>query len=239
MIKQGQVLGLILARGGSKGIPRKNIKKLNGKPLVSYTIKAARKSSYLDRIVVSTDDSEIAAVAEHWGAEAPFLRPDKLATDEAASIDAVIHAVNWLKKESSYHPEYTMLLQPTSPLRKTEDIDKAVEKLIKNGGGSLIGLSESDKHPYWMMKIKEGEVVPFSEKKSQYTRRQDLPEVYEINGAIYLAETEKMLSEKKLLPGITLPYTMPKKRSIDIDDRLDWKLAEVLLKEEEKNDSDR
>ena len=232
MYKKNDILAVILARGGSKGIPKKNIKPLNSRPLIYYTISEAQNSDYIDRLVVSTDDNEIAKTSKKYGAEVPFKRPEYLASDEATSIDAIIHTLNWLDENESFSPEYVMLLQPTSPLRRVKDIDDSIEQLIENKGDSLISLKESEKHPYWMMEIQEGLVEPFSEKKEEYSRRQDLPAVYEINGAIYLARTDLLLEEKTLSPGDTLPYVMPKERSIDIDDIFDWKIAELLLKEE-------
>lgn len=231
MYKRSKILALILARGGSKGIPKKNIKILKGKPLLAYTIEEAKNSKYIDRIILSTDDKYIANTGKKYGAEVPFIRPEKLATDEATSEDTMIHAIKWLQDNDNYNPKYTMLLQPTSPLRIKKDIDKSIELIINKGADSLVGLVKSDKHPYWMMEIKNGEVVPFDERKTEYNRRQELPPIYIINGAMYIVRTELLLKEKNLQPGYTVPYIMPKKRSVDIDDMMDWRFVEMLIEE--------
>lgn len=231
MYKNKKILALILARGGSKGIPKKNIKKLKGKPLIAYTVEKALKSNYLDRIILSTDSKEIANIGKKYGAEVPFMRPKILATDHATSEESMIHAINWLKENENYNSKYVMLLQPTSPLRKVKDIDKSVEKIIDKKADSLVSLVQSDKHPFWMMKIKDGQVKTFDKKKEKYKRRQELPPIYIINGAIYIMKTNLFLKKKKLQPGYTIPHIMPKKRSIDIDDILDFKFVKMLIKE--------
>ncbi|OCL27626.1 acylneuraminate cytidylyltransferase [Orenia metallireducens] len=231
MIDNREVLSIILARSGSKGISQKNIKKLKGKPLISYTIEEAIKSKYIDRVIVSTDDFEIRKVAKQCGAEVPFIRPKELATDEATSEDAMIHAINWLKLNEKYKSDYVILLQPTSPLRKVQDIDGAIEKFARSNGDSLLGLCEANKHPYWMMEVKNEEAFYFISEIGKYTRRQDLPKIYNINGAIYITKTKLFLQTKCRWCGKIIPYVMPKERSIDIDDMLDWKLAELLLEE--------
>ncbi|MTI59276.1 MAG: acylneuraminate cytidylyltransferase family protein [Firmicutes bacterium] len=229
MINNQVVLSIILARSGSKGIPKKNIKKLKGKPLISYTIEEAVKSKYIDRIIISTDDFQIGEIAKQYGAEVPFLRPKELATDKATSEDAMIHTINWLEKNEEYKSDYVMLLQPTSPLRRVEDIDKSLEKLIIINGDSLISLCEADKHPAWMMEIKDNTAVPFYSEKIEYNRRQELPKIYNINGAIYITKTNLFLKYKSRWAGKTIPYIMPKERSIDIDDNFDWKVVESLM----------
>ena len=234
MLKQ-EILALILARGGSKGIPRKNIKELSGKPLIAYTIEAARNSKYIDRIVVSTDDKEIANVAKKFGAEVPFMRPGELATDKASSNDAIFHALKWLKKYEKYKPDYFLNLQATSPLRNESDVDKAIEKFINNNADSLISVTKSDKTPHWMRTINEnGFLKPLVKTEKSYTRRQDLPDVFELNGAIYMMKTHEFMKNKSFNNGSVLPYIMDNLSSIDIDNLLDWKFAEFLL--EENND---
>ncbi|AZR73887.1 acylneuraminate cytidylyltransferase [Anoxybacter fermentans] len=224
-------LALILARGGSKGIPKKNIKILNGKPLLAYTIEEAKKSKFIDRVVLSTESEEIAEVGKRYGAEVPFMRPKELATDEASSIDAIIHALNWLKMNEDYWPKFTVLLQPTSPLRTVKDIDGAIEKLLEHNAESLVSLCEVDKHPFWLKKIIDNRVVPYTEEGQHITRRQDLPKVYSLNGAIFIAESILLVKERSFYVGRTIPYIMPKERSVDIDNIIDWHLAEILMKE--------
>ena len=228
-----KILALILARGGSKGIPGKNIKKLSGKPLISYTIEAAKKSEYINKIVVSTDDHEIAEVASEYGAEVPFIRPSELATDEASSDEAIKHALNFLNKNHSYKPDYVISLQPTSPLRGVRDIDEAIKTFIKkeNDYESLISVCESFENPFWMQKIENGELTPLMNDFGSFNRRQELPTVYQLNGAIYLSTYKKFLEYESFYTDKIYPFVMKKEKSIDIDDDLDWKLAEILLEE--------
>lgn len=228
-----KILALILARGGSKGIPGKNIKKLSGKPLISYTIEAAKKSKYINKIVVSTDDDEIAKVASDCGAEVPFIRPDKLATDTARSNDAIIHALDFLKEKENYKPDYLINLQPTSPLRKSEDINKAIGTFIRNKDNyeSLISVCESFENPFWMQKIEDGKLTSLMDSFDNYNRRQELPKVYQLNGAIYLITYKKFMEYKSFYTDRIYPFIMEKEKSIDIDNKLDWKLVEILMEE--------
>ncbi|SJZ43945.1 acylneuraminate cytidylyltransferase family protein [Selenihalanaerobacter shriftii] len=233
MFEGNQILAIILARGGSKGIPKKNIKELNGKPLIAYTIESAKQSRYIDCLVLSTDDEEIAEVGKQYGAEVPFIRPDELATDTAKSEDAIIHALNWLRDNEEYLPDYIMLLQPTSPLRAVEDINRSIEKLTASKADSLISICKTDKSPYWMKTINdEGYLEPVISEKKHYNRRQDLPDTYQLNGAIYIAKVEMFLKYKSFFTDKIVPYIMPRERSIDIDDVIDWKLIQLLLEEE-------
>jgi len=235
-LQEKEILALILARGGSKGIPKKNIKQLCGKPLIAYTIEAAFNSECINRVVVSTDDDEIAEIAKKWGADVPFKRPEKLATDTATSNDAIVHALNWLLKNENYTPELFLNLQATSPFRDKKDIDKAIKKFIDSDADSLISVTETDKSPYWMRTIDEnGYLNPIMETDKKYNRRQDLPSVYVLNGAIYMMESIRFLKNRKFNIGNVLPYIMDKISSVDIDNMLDWKFAEFLM-EEKNND---
>lgn len=235
IVSRGEkIIGIILARGGSKGVPRKNIKKLNGKPLIYYVIKAGLKSKYINRLIVSTDDSEIAEVAKRYGAEVPFIRPSYLATDEAKGIDAIIHCIEWLKKEEKFVPDEIIHLQPTTPFITTDDINKAYEEFFNSTASSLIGITRVDKNPYWMRRInKDGYLEAFINDHKVYSRRQELPPVYVLNGAIYIVKTDALLRNRSFETEKTLPYVMPKERSVDIDDIFDWKLAEFLMEERE------
>ena len=224
-------LALVLARGGSKGVPKKNIKFLNNKPLLAYTVEEAKKSGYLGRVVLSTDDHVIAVVGRQYGAEVPFMRPQELAGDQASSIDTIVHALNWLKANEGYEPDFTVLLQPTSPFRTVEHIDGAIEKLLSSGADSLVSLCAADYHPFWMKRIVNDMVVPFTNEGVNIIRRQDLPEVYSLNGAIYIARTQQLMRDKTFYVGRTVPYVMSKESSLDIDDQLDWLVAEALMKE--------
>jgi CMP-N-acetylneuraminic acid synthetase len=226
------ILALIPARGCSKGIPKKNTKLLAGKPLISYTIEAALQSQCRPRVVVSTDDDEIARVARAAGAEVPFLRPAELAHDETPTFPVVQHALQWLEQHEAYQPELVVLLQPTSPLRRAEHIDQALELILSSGADSVVSLCETEHSPYWMKKVDtKGHVSPFIDMKEEYARRQDLPEVYRLNGAMFVTRSEVIIRENRLLGYDTRAYIMDQGDSIDIDTELDFKLAELLIKE--------
>jgi N-acylneuraminate cytidylyltransferase/CMP-N,N'-diacetyllegionaminic acid synthase len=238
MYKNNEILALIPARGGSKGIKIKNIKKLLGKPLITYTIESAIESKYIDRVVVTTDDKTIAEVSKKCGAEVPFIRPKELAQDDTPGIEPIIHGIKWLKENENYDPNYVLCLQPTSPLRDSEDIDKAIEHLIDGQAASLVSVCEVDQHPYWMKKIEDGILKPFLDinLNKKYFRRQELPEIYILNGAIYMSKTNSLLQNKSFYGENTLAYVMSKEKSIDIDDIFDFKLVEIILKERTKNE---
>lgn len=226
------VLALITARGGSKGIPRKNIVPLAGKPLIAWTIEAARKSPSVDRVVVSTDDPGIAEIARQCGAETPFLRPAELARDDSSHIDTVIHGVRWLGEQQGYTPDYVLLLQPTSPLRTSDDIDAAVALAIAKRADAVVSVCLSPAHPYLMRRVEaDGKLREYEPRPSGYLRRQVLPPVYVENGAIYLADREALLRDRSWYSNNTYAYIMPAERSIDVDTMWDLKLAAWLLTE--------
>lgn len=230
MINNKKVLAIIPARGGSKGIPKKNIKELNEKPLIAYTIEEALKSKYIDRLVVSTDDDQIANISKKYGGEIPFLRPKELAKDNTPGIDPIIHCVNWLKENEGYNSDYVMCLQCTSPFRTVDHIDEAIERLIIEEEDSIVSVCESEVNPYWMKKIINGRLSNFVENNNFYSRRQELPQVYRLNGAIYLAKTKLLLTIKNWYTEDTLPYIMDRISSIDIDNKFDFNFAEILLR---------
>ncbi|MBW2554728.1 MAG: acylneuraminate cytidylyltransferase family protein [Deltaproteobacteria bacterium] len=229
-MKDKKTLAVITARGGSKGIPRKNIRTLLDKPLIAYTIQAALQSRTLNKIIVSTDDETIAHVSEQYGAEVPFLRPKHLASDNATSLSVLQHAVRYLEEKECLLADIIVCLQPTSPLRSAEDIDQAVTLCLSSGADSVVSLCQVECHPYWMKKVVAGNVYPLMEiDDEKYSRRQDLPPVYQLNGAIYVTRRKVLLEEKRLLGKHTLPYIMPRERSIDIDTPIDFKIAELIL----------
>jgi CMP-N,N'-diacetyllegionaminic acid synthase len=217
-------LGLIPARGGSKGIPRKNLRVLAGKPLIVWTIEAALAAGGLARVVVSTEDPEIAEIALRAGADVPFVRPPDLARDETPGIDPVLHAVEAL-------PDYdaVLLLQPTSPLRTTADIDGLLNTVTERGVPSAVSLSLVEVHPAYMFRLDDSGTMDPLMPDVQVTRRQDLPPVYALNGAMYFARTDWLRERRSLVGPETIGYPMPAERSIDIDTMLDWRLAELLL----------
>lgn len=231
-----EILGIIPARGGSKAIPRKNIALLNGKPLISYTCKAAKKSKRLTRLIVSTDDKEIAQICMQNGVEAPFLRPKDLAKDEIGMFEVVEHALQTLEEAEDYKPDIIILLQPTSPLRTSEHIDKAVDLLIKTGADSVVTVVHVPHqfNPVSVMKIENEKLVPFIS-GSQILRRQDKPKVYGRNGPAVLAVRRQTVLNKKSLYGDDVrPLIMSEEESIDIDTQFDFEIAEFLLKKSSK-----
>lgn len=224
MIGNKTVLAIIPARGGSKGVPRKNIREVAGKPLIAWTIEEAKKSGYIDRLVVSTDDQEIADIAVKWGGEVPFMRPAELARDDSPGIAPVIHML------ATIQPEYDLvvLLQPTSPLRAVDDIDGAISLMIDRQAKACVTVVEPDKSPYWMYSLhSSGKLRPLL--NGDYTRRQDIPVVYALNGAVYVAESNWLVRLQNFVTEETVAYIMTKEHSIDIDTDIDLIIAEKLL----------
>ncbi|MDD5530157.1 MAG: acylneuraminate cytidylyltransferase family protein [bacterium] len=229
MYKGKTILGLVLARGGSKGLPGKNIRPLFGKPLIAWTIERALASTYLDKVIVNTDDRKIADISEKYGAEIPFMRPKRLATDNAKSMDVVLHTINWIEKNNKPY-DLVMLLQPTSPLRKTEDIDNSIKLLFNKEALSIVSVCETEHHPYWSNKLPEDKCMKdFIDKKVINKNRQELPVFYRLNGAIYLTYWDYFKKHKTFLGRETFAYVMPKERSIDIDEEIDINLAEIMI----------
>ena len=231
-----RVLGLIGARGGSKGVPRKNLVEVAGKPLISYTFEEAAKSAGLDRIVLTTDDEEIAALARSMHVEVPFLRPEHLATDAAVMADVVMHALDWLKKEEDYSADAILLLQPTSPLRRVEHIDEALALYEREEADSLVSLSEPQEHP-WDMVYMENERMKFAlDKYEDLTNRQTYKTFYYINGAIYITRLNLFRSDKNFWGGRVVPYYMDTLDSIDVDTESDLVIADCLLRRRREQD---
>ncbi|MEK7155449.1 MAG: acylneuraminate cytidylyltransferase family protein, partial [Patescibacteria group bacterium] len=224
-------LGIITARGGSKGIPRKNIKLLAGKPLIAYTIDAAKASGVFDRIIVSTDDAEIADVAKQYGAEVPFMRPSELAGDSTPTLPVLVHALKWLKENESYEPDAVMLLQPTAPLRTPQHIREAAELFTKSGADSVVSMSEVPGHhnPHWQFNLdNEQRISIFTGEAFSdiIKRRQELPKTYTRNGAIYLFKTELLFRVDPTFYGDDVrAYVMDKASSVNIDSPEDFALA--------------
>lgn len=225
-----RTIGVITARGGSKGIPRKNVKPLAGKPLIAWTIEAAQKSRLLDRLIVSTDDPEIMGVAMAFGAEVPFRRPAELARDESTHLDTVLHSLDWLREHGDV-PDYFLTLQPTSPLRIAEDIDAAIDLARASHLPAVISVCESRQHPLWAKQIHaDGTMSPYVSHKGGLRRQLLLP-AFAPNGAIYLNRCDSLIAERQMAPAGTRAYVMPMLRSVDIDTPDDWYLAELLLRD--------
>lgn len=228
-----KIIAIIPARGGSKGLPRKNIKPLLGKPLVAWTIEQAKNSKYIDRIIVSTDDKEITEISRKYGAEVPFLRPKELARDDSPTIDVIMHAIDWFEKRGDYF-DIVVLLEPTSPLRDVEDIDKCVEILIGNPKAkAIVGVAKLESsHPEFNMVINEEGFIRKTDGTTNFKvlRRQDLEDVYFFEGSIYISEVGVLKQKKNFYHESTLAYVVPKYKSLEVDELCDFICTEALMK---------
>lgn len=218
LMNPNKVLGLITARGGSKGLPRKNVLPAGGKPLVAWTVEAALAAQSVGSVVLSTDDVEIMEVAKSAGCMVPFCRPPELATDNTSSIEVVMHALDQLPGF-----EYVVLLQPTSPLRTAADIDAAFALLQARGAPSCVSVCEAEQSPYWMYRLNEdNSMARLLPQAASFSRRQDLPLVYVLNGAIYIARVDWLRETKSFIGDGCVAYLMPRERSVDIDSAEDF-----------------
>ena len=234
-MRNENIAGIIPARGGSKSIPRKNIRLLCSKPLIYYTIREARKSDYLNLFVVSTEDKEIAEIASGYGAEV-IERPCELAQDDTPSLPVYQHAIRYLEGVRNFHPDIIVALQPTCPLRRAEDIDEAIKKLLETDCQSVVSVCEVEHPLQWMYTLEGDKLKLVIEGGDKIIRRQDAPTVYRLNGAVYVTRRDVIMEQNRVWGDDTRAYIMPLERSVDIDSEIDFKLAEVLLKE---NDNDK
>lgn len=229
-----KILAFIPARGGSQRIPNKNIKLLHGKPLMAYTIEAAKKSRHINRIVVSTDSEEIAAVARDYGAEIPFLRPKDIARTDSTEMQFFEHALDWFEKNENYQPDLIVLLYPTSPFRKPESIDKAIEKILQHPeADSLRSVRLCSEHPYKMWVIQDRYLNPFVEGKDANIHTlsyQLLPTVYIQNASIYITKPATIKEQKSPTGNIIIPFIMEETESIDINNPIDFDFAEMVMR---------
>ncbi|UTW67321.1 acylneuraminate cytidylyltransferase family protein [bacterium SCSIO 12643] len=235
MYNDKTILAIIPARGGSKGLPGKNIKNLLGKPLIQWTIDIAKKSKYLDRIMVSTDSQEIADVSKQAGAEVPFLRPAHLATDTATTFDAVAHTINHYKENEKIEYDYIILLEPTSPLREDDDIDNMIEKLLSNPEkyDSLVSVGEVGEHPSIMKKISQGKfVINYCESLEMKTRRQDNDAAYFPYCVGYLVKKDALLREKTFYTKKNTFWEIKRYQCYEIDDLYDFLAIENIMRYE-------
>jgi len=230
-----RVLGIITARGGSKGIPGKNLKLLGGRPLLDHTIDAANDTP-LDRLILSTEDNKIADAARSLGCEVPFMRPAELARDETPHLPVIQHAAKWMLERQNYKPDIVLTLQPTSPLRSAADIAAALRMLELSGADSVVSVTEvsAHAHPMRMLRVDDtGHAVLFATGqpvRKRINRRQDLPKAWVMNGAIYACRTDVLFAAEPSLYGDSVvAYPMPAERSISIDDLEDWAAAERAL----------
>lgn len=228
MIGGKKVLALIPARGGSKGIKDKNIIDVEGKPLIAYTIDTALSSQYVDSVVVTTDSEKIKSVSEKWGARVPFLRPAEYAADHSTTLDAVLHALKELKAGGEKF-DILVLLQPTSPLRTTEDLDGALEKFMEKGYSALAGISPVTDSPVLIRRLTDEGRMEKLLQISSTVRRQDMPAYYRINGSIYINMIEE-IDENTSFNDNPVPYVMDEKHAVDVDDLKDLEVVKYYLR---------
>ena len=237
MYKNKKILAVIPARGGSKGVPRKNIIEVGGHPLIKYTIDCGKNSKYLDRVIISTEDLLIKRVAEENGGDVPFLRPKELAEDTSKTIDCIVHAVDTLESmEEEY--DYVMVLQNTVPLRKSWHIDEAIEMIVDSNERSLVSISEVDEHPILMRTLNEDKTVRNLLQMNSTMRRQDFPKFYKVDGAIYIQKLDKDFNLDTSLNDGKLGYVMDKKYTTDIDNYIDIKIVEYYLEKEREAEAE-
>ena len=231
MYQQKRILGLVVGRGGSKGIPRKNIRLLAGKPLIAHSVLPGKESKYIDRLIVSSDDVEIIEVAKSYGAEAPFVRPAELASDTAKALPVIQHAVQFCEEQEGKKYDFIVYLEPTGPLRIVEDIDGAIEKAVQNNADSVVGLMElEDANPVRVKKIVNGRIEPFCIPEPEGLRRQDQDKAYLRNGSVYVFRRDNVVENNSLWGNDSRPYVMPRERSVNIDEESDFLVAEYFLK---------
>jgi CMP-N-acetylneuraminic acid synthetase len=238
-----KILAIIPARGGSKGVPRKNIRPVCGKPLIAYSIETARAVRHLlYRVIVSTDDAEIAEIARQYGADVPFLRPPELAADNVPTAPVLQHAVHFVQEQDQIQLDWVLLLQPTEPFRTAQDIEAALALAQQGNCDSVISVVQVFAvHPILMKRIEQNQLLPYCIPEKEGTRRQDYqPPAYMRNGAIYLTRRDVLMERGSLWGDVIRPYVMPPERSVGVDSELDMKMVEMLMREnlaKEKSES--
>lgn len=237
-----KILAVIPARGGSKGVERKNIRSVGGKPLIAYTIQMAGAIQHrLYRTVVSTDDPEIATVARRWGADVPFLRPAELARDRVPTLPVLQHAVGFVEEQDQTKIDWVLLLQPTTPFRSIEDIDASLALAEQGDCDSVISVVQVyAEHPIFIKRIESNRLVPFNLEEKEGTRRQDChPPAFIRNGAVYLTRRDIIMNANSIWGKVIRPYVMPPERSVNIDGELDLMLAQAIMQEAREQSPDR
>ncbi len=225
MFNGKKILAVIIARGGSKGVPGKNIKIAGGKPLIAWIIEASKQSQYIDQLIVSSDDSEIISVAKSFGCEAPFVRPAAFAHDKSTADDVILHALNNVPGF-----DYIIALQPTSPLIINDDIDGCIDFCVTSEADSVVTIVEPAKSPYWTFTMEKGnKLLPVFEQKYFNKQRQELPVVYIPTGAVKIAESKWFERNKSFYSDSTLGYLVPEDRCLDIDSEFDFKVFETII----------
>ncbi len=237
MIEGKKVLALVPARAGSRGLPGKNIRPFCGKPLLLWSVEHGLASSYVDNVVVSTDSREFAEIAKKGGAEVPFFRPEYLASDTAASIDVMLHAVDFLEARGDLY-DILVLLEPTSPLRKPEDIDKALEALCSHPHAeSIVAISLTEgQHPVFLMHKMQNDFLQSYKADFRALRRQEIPPLYFLTGTVYASFIDSLRRNRGFCHDKTLGYEVPKNQSFEIDDADDFIICEALLKARQRED---
>jgi len=236
MYKHKTYLAIIPARGGSKRLPNKNIRALNGKPLIAYSIEAALKCKLIDEVVVTTDSEEIASIAREYNAKVPFLRPSKLASDTSTTLDAVIHAIEFYKNVQRKEFDFVIVLQPTSPFRNNKHIDEAICLCEKKNANSVTSVCEVEHSPLWANTLDESfSMDTFIKNEFKNKRSQDLEKYYRLNGAIYLCNVNKLVKTNSFMQAASsYAYLMDNEDSIDIDTQLDFSFAELIINQGKK-----
>jgi N-acylneuraminate cytidylyltransferase len=231
-VKNSKILAIIPARGGSKGIPKKNIVEISGKPLISYSIEVAKKSNLIDKVIVSTDNDEIAEISKKHGAEVPFKRPSELAEDHVPTYPVIKHTLEWLKENEKYEPDLVVLLEPTFPLRTSGEVDEAIKTIQKDDeADSLRGVIEPFQNPYRMWTVKGKYLKPLipTDTQSFEKPRQSLEKVYWQNGYIYISKYKTIMEKGNIHGEKILPFILDEGKFIDLDTEEDLKLLKKVL----------
>ena len=224
------IMGLIPARGGSKGIPHKNYVKLNGIPLINYTISAAKNSKFINKIFVSTDDKKISKIAENENIHVPYLRPKSISGDKTTNLEVIKYTLKLLSKKEGFVPDIIVYLQPTSPLRTAKMIDTSITMLIESNASCVLGVKQISEHPFNSFWHKQKFLVPYKKNFKKFSRRQDLPALYYPTGSIYTFWRTTIEKTNSLYGKKILPYIIPNELSVDIDTKFDLFLAESIIK---------
>jgi len=238
VLNNKKILSVILARENSKGLPGKNIKPLNGKPLLAWPIIASNGSKYIDTTILSTDSNNYADIGKIYGASVPFIRPDSLASDTSLSSEAVVHAIEFLQKNNDIY-DYVVLLEPTSPLTQSSDIDLALENLLgnKNQYTSLVSMSEvMTSHPSYCCAVEDDMRIKPYQTKIESLRRQDIQKLFHCDGSLYISRVNDFLISRTFYHENTMAHIMPKWKALEVDDNLDFFLIEQIMSNYKKNE---
>lgn len=233
MYQDKTFLAIIPARSGSKGLPNKNIKELCGKPLIAWSIEAGLESKYIDEVVVSTDSQEYANIAKKYGAKTPFLRPQELSLDASTTFESIKHTIDFYQNNLKKRFDYIVLLEPTSPLRESQDIDQAIEMLFSNqNADAIVGICKTEsQNPVFLVKLlsQTQTIEGYVNKDFSPIRRQDISELYFFEGTIYISKTSTLLQYKNFYHHKTMGYVVPKWKSLEVDDDDDFTMVEAMI----------